>query len=414
MSLVSRNALLLLAFAAAGPSVARAGGSFSEDLTFLEKHTDIVLLKQGDAAVAVAPAYQGRVMTSAINAGSGAGFGWINRPVITAGILDEKARKGKLEEHIYIFGGEERFWLGPEGGQFALFFKPGSKFEFADWSTPAVLDTEPFEMVKRTVASVEFHHECELVNFSGTRFKVGIDRGIRMLGESDATKLIGSKPDAGIRMVGYETDNRITNLGNEAWNPDTGLLSIWMLGMYNPSPATTVVIPFKAGDEAALGPKVNDAYFGKVPPEYLKIEDDVLFFRGDGTRRGKIGINSKRSKGIAGSFDSVGNVLNIVTYNLQDAPAGFVNSMWEMQREPYAGDVLNAYNDGSPAPGAPPLGPFYELETSSPAAALKPGGTMRHLQRTYHFQGTPDLLDPIAKHLLGVGIETIQTRFNEK
>ena len=181
--------------------------------------------------------------------------------------------------------------------------------------------------------------------------------------------------------------------------------------MYNPSPKTTVVIPFKSGDEAELGPKVNDTYFGKVPPEYLKVDSDVLFFKGDGTRRGKIGINPQRSRGIAGSYDADGRVLTIVTYNVQDAPNGYVNSEWKIQKEPYQGDVINSYNDGSPAKGEPPLGPFYELETSSPAAALKPGETMAHVQQTLHLHGTEAELDPLAKRLLGVSLQQIKKRF---
>jgi hypothetical protein len=181
--------------------------------------------------------------------------------------------------------------------------------------------------------------------------------------------------------------------------------------MYNPSPATTVVIPFRSGDEEELGPKVNDAYFGEVPPDYLRVEEQELFFRGDGTRRGKIGISPERSKGIAGSYDAAGKVLNIVTYNVQDSPHGFVNSMWELQDKPYAGDVINSYNDGSPEPNKPPLGPFYELETSSPAAALPPGGTMKHVPRTFHIHGTEADLQPLAQHLLGVSLEEIKTAF---
>ena len=46
--------------------------------------------------------------------------------VIEGGVLAPEARKGRLEDHIYVFGGEERFWLGPEGGQFAIFFAPGA------------------------------------------------------------------------------------------------------------------------------------------------------------------------------------------------------------------------------------------------------------------------------------------------
>ncbi len=387
---------------------ASAGEPFASDVAFMKKHTPIVVLQHGDAAVAIAPAYQGRVMTSTFDRNHGPSFGWINRPVIEKGFLSEQEKQGKLEEHIYIFGGEERFWLGPEGGQYALFFKPGTKFEFSDWTTPAAIDTEAFELVEQTESSAKFKHSTELINYSGAKFKVGIERSVKLLAAEEASKLLGVQIGEGLRMVGYETDNRITNTGANAWQPETGLLSIWVLGMYNPSPQTTVVIPFQPGDEKTLGPIVNDSYFGKVPPEYLRVEAQHLFFRGDGTRRGKIGITSQRSKGIAGSYDAAGQVLNIVTYNVQDAPHGFVNSMWELQDEPYAGDVINSYNDGSPEPGAPPLGPFYELETSSPAAALSPGETMQHVQRTFHIQGSQQELAPLAKRLLGVPLEAIQ------
>lgn len=390
---------------------ATAADTFADDLSFMQKHTPIVLLQDGDAAVAVAPAYQGRVMTSTFDRVAGPSFGWINRPVIEKGFLSDEEKEGNLEEHIYIFGGEERFWLGPEGGQFAIFFKPGTKFEFSDWTTPAAIDTDAFELVEKTDKSAKFKHSTELINHSGTEFKVGIDRTVKLLSKQDASQMLGVKLGDKLRMVGYETDNRITNAGSSAWTPETGLLSIWMLGMYNPSSETNVVIPFKQGDEKSLGPIVNDTYFGKVPPEYLKVDDSELFFRGDGTRRGKIGVSAERSKGIAGSYDADGKVLNIVTYNVQEAPNGFVNSMWELQDKPFAGDVINSYNDGSPEPGKPPLGPFYELETSSPAAALKPGETMTHVQRTLHLQGTEAELEGIAKALLGVGLDEIKNAF---
>ena len=384
---------------------------FSDDVAFLERHTPIVLLKDGDAAVAVAPDYQGRVMTSTFDHKAGSSFGWINRPVIEKGLLSDEELEGKLEEHIYVFGGEERFWLGPEGGQFALYFKPGSKFEFSDWYTPAVIDTEPFEIVEESQDSAEFRRDCELTNYSGTVFKMGIQRTVRLLDKATTEQIVGVQLGDGIRMVGYETDNRLTNTGERPWAPETGLPSIWILGMYNPAPKTTVVIPFKSGPDTELGPKVNDTYFGKVPPEYLKVDEDILYFKGDGTRRGKIGIGPKRTKGVAGSYDADSQVLTIVTYNQQPAPHGYVNSMWEHQKQPYTGDVINSYNDGSPEPGAAPLGPFYELETSSPAAALQPGETMRHVQRTMHFHGTEAKLDPIAVKVLGKNLATIKGQF---
>lgn len=411
MSFRSTILLLVAVTTVFAAKVSSAGEGFSEDLDFLNEHTQVVLLKNGDAAVAVVPAYQARVMTSTFDIESGPSLGWINRPVIERGLLSDQEEKGTLEEHIYVFGGEERFWLGPEGGQYALFFPPGAKFEFSQWSTPAAIDTEAFELLDKTASSAKFKHSTKLINHSGTEFVVDIDRTVRLLNQRDASKLLGIPLAGDLKMVAYETDNQITNAGTSPWEAESGLLSIWILGMYNPSPNTNVVIPFRSGDSKTLGPTVNDSYFGKVPDEYLKVGKQELFFRGDGTRRGKIGITSQRSKGIAGSYDAAGQVLNIVTYNVQEAPHGFVNSMWELQDEPYAGDAINAYNDGSPEPGKPPLGPFYELETSSPAAALQPNEAMRHVQRTYHFNGTEADLDPIANHLLGVSLEAIRTAF---
>jgi hypothetical protein len=185
--------------------------------------------------------------------------------------------------------------------------------------------------------------------------------------------------------------------------------------MYQPSPRTTVVLPFKSGPESELGPVVNDAYFGKVPPARLKIENSgVMYFRGDGQQRGKIGIPRKRARPVAASYDAAKSVLTIVEYTLPDASIEYVNSMWEKQKAPYGGDVVNSYNDGPPEPGKKPLGPFYELETSSPALALKPGERATHVHRTLHLEGPRSALDPIAKKILGVGLADVEAAFDER
>jgi len=85
--------------------------------------------------------------------------------------------------------------------------------------------------------------------------------------------------------------------------------------------------------------------------------------------------------------------------------------MWEMQADPYDGDELNAYNDGPPAPGLPPLGPFYELETSSPGGELAPGDTLRHVSRTLHLRGDREALDRVARGVLGIGLDEIEAAF---
>ncbi len=67
-----------------------------------------------------------------------------------------------------------------------------------------------------------------------------------------------------MNFVAYKSENKLVNKGTNGWKKESGLLSIWMLGMFNPSPAVTVVIPFKQGDENELGVAVNDSYFGKI------------------------------------------------------------------------------------------------------------------------------------------------------
>lgn len=376
-------------------------GSFGDDVAFLKKHTDVVVLsdKQGVAKVAVTASYQGRVMTSTAGGDNGLSFGWINRELIES---------GKFLPHMNAFGGEDRFWLGPEGGQFSIFFAKGAKFELADWYTPAVIDTLPFKLVSESRSRAKYAAEFGLTNYSGTQFQVAVNREVRLLDAATAWKKLGVKPAEGVNLVGFETDNQIKNVGKNTWKKDTGLLSIWILGMYNPSPSATIVVPIKPGSESELGKKVTSDYFGEVPPERLVVKDNVIFFSADGKCRSKIGINPRRSKSVLGSYDADNKVLTVVQFSQPAGVTDYVNSLWKLQDNPYGGDTANCYNDGPPSPGAKPLGPFYELESSSPAAALAPGKKFAHVHRTIHLSGPESALDPVARAMLGVSIAEIK------
>jgi hypothetical protein len=179
--------------------------------------------------------------------------------------------------------------------------------------------------------------------------------------------------------------------------------------MFNPSPATTIVVPIKGGTEADLGKAVTDDYFGKVPAERLVVKGDVVYFSGDGKCRSKIGIGPKRVKPVLGSYDAAGKVLTLVQFTLPAGATDYVNSLWKIQDDPFAGDVANSYNDGPASPGAKPMGPFYELESSSPAAALEPGKSLEHVHRTIHLKGDEKDLDAVARAVLGVGLREITT-----
>jgi hypothetical protein len=367
---------------------------------FLKKYTPVIELKNGNSAIVLAPSWQGRVMTSTAEGDSGFSFGWINRNLISA---------VKVQPHINAFGGEERLWLGPEGGQFSIYFPKGKPFVYENWQTPAFLDTTPFRVVSSNDTSAIFENEITTENYSGTPLKFSIEREVTLLSERETGKLV-SLDVSKLKCVAYKSQNKLTNKGDKAWKKETGLLSVWMLGMFNPSPAIIIAIPVKAGDENLIGPKVNDTYFGKISADRLKISGDNIFFKADGKSRGKIGIPPLRAKGVMGSYDSENKILTLLICRLPEGKNDYVNSAWQIQDKPYSGDALNSYNDG-PLEDGSQMGPFYELETSSPAADLMPGESLSHVQYTLHLTGDAQDLDKVSIKVLGIRLDEFSKAF---
>jgi hypothetical protein len=377
-------------------------GSFGYDLNFLKQyHKDVVVLGDDSLGgqIVVLPAYQGRVMTSTFTGYSGGSLGWINYDLIASGIA---------ANHINAFGGEERLWLGPEGGQFSIYFKKGVEFTFDNWFVPKELDTEAFTLVSSTNSEATFQKEMHLENYSGNNFDLQVNRTIRLLNKTTVDSVLGITIPERVHTVAFESDNSITNTGKTAWNKKSGMLSIWILSMLNATEKTTVAIPYKQGDNDKPGKIVTDDYFGKVSSDRLKVSNGLILFKADANNRSKIGVTPSRALPIVASYDALNNILTIAQFTLPQAKTeGYVNSLWKIQDNPFDGDAINAYNDG-PNNGSQ-LGRFYEIESSSPAAALMPGTSLQHLHRTIHLQGDKESLNAICEKLLGVSIDQIIT-----
>jgi len=382
---------------------AEPGMSYSQARDFLAKHTKVLELTNNDGGkVLVCPQYQGRVMTSTCPGQDGQSFGWINQSFI---------EQGKKDAHFNNYGGEERFWLGPEGGQFSLWFAPGAKQDLEHWLTPPALNEGAFAVDSSAGDPNVIHltRRMQFENASKTRFDLEVKRNVRLLGAQQFGKLFGADArkvlDAGeLKLVGYETENTIINRG-APMTKEKGLIAIWSLGQFPPGPQTQIIIPFKPGNESNRGPIVKSDYFGAVPPDRLKVGTDVIQFLGDGNFRSKIGISQQRVRNVAGAIDRSHTVLTLVQFSLPEDPAHhpYVNNAWDLpQREPYVGDVFNSYNDGPPAPGKPALGGFFELESLSPAAELATGQSLSHVKSTFHVQGNPAAIESLAKAALGV------------
>jgi hypothetical protein len=377
--------------------VTSSKGSFGFDLEFLKKNEPEILVledEKGEAKVIISPGLQGRVMTSTAGGDNGISFGWLNYDLLAS---------RKISKHMTAFGGEERFWLGPEGGQFSIYFKQGKDFSFENWQVPKELDSSPFELQSATKTEAKFMQNMHFQNYIGSDLNLRVNRDIRLLTLANIQNLIGINPSGNLKMVGFETTNSITNTGEKPWNETHGMLSIWILSMLNATEKTVVVAPFKTDGE---GPIYTDDYFGQVPSNRLRNENGVIFFKADAKYRSKIGISPARALPFIGSYDAEKQVLTVAQFDLPNDKSPYLNGKWELQGDPLQGDAVNAYNDG--INNGTQLGQFYEIESSSPAAALQPGKTLTHHHRTIHFIGDKNILDQISLRVFGIKVDQIK------
>lgn len=376
-------------------------GSFGYDLAFLQQHDSVIVLKSNDdkAQIIVSPKYQAKVFTSTANGNEGLSFGWVNY----------KAFTGPEDEHMNAYGGENRFWLGPEGGRFSLYFKPGDSMVFEHWKTPAAFDTEAWKVTAKTNSSVSMQKDMQLTNYHNTLLQLSVNRSVDILSNDDINSNTGLSLDTAIKVVAYQTINTVTNTGNNEWTESTGMPCIWILDMMKNTPSTVIVAPYKNAAGANFEAVATTNYFGEIPADRLKHDDNKLFFKADGKSRGKIGIKPKYTKPVIGSYDAENKVLTVALFE-PDAAAKYLNQEWNTTKPPFSGDAVNAYNDGPLADGSQ-MGPFYEIESVSPAAFLKPGQSIIHKQAVYHFTGDEKGLNMISQKLLGVSINEIQTAF---
>lgn len=376
-------------------------GSYAYDAQFLKdngiEYTELVSA-DGNSKVMVVPAWQGRVMTTSASGDEGDSYGWINYRFIS---------EGKVSPQFNPVGGEERFWLGPEGGPFSLYFKPGQEQVYDNWLVPTVIDTEAFEIKSQTDSNIHFVKSTRVANASGTVFDMNIDRIVSLMNADEVAADFDIRISPDMKIVAYKSDNKITNTGHKAWSKEGGLVSVWMLGCFNPTPTTTVFIPYKQDAEGTI---VNDEYFGKIPADRLVKEDGIIYFKIDGKYRSKLGLPASRATNLCGSYDSSKGVLTILWCTLPETPSVYVNGQWGSQDDPFAGDVINSYNDG-PVEDGSIMGPFYEIETSSPGAELEPGASLVHTQKVIHIQGNDEQLAPIVKNLFGADLNVIKTKF---
>jgi len=372
----------------------------SEVQEYLNDKTEIVSLRLGDSTVLVAPCWCGRVMTSACNE-SGEDFGWINRGHIDWGGSDPRFNN---------YGGEERMWLSPEGGQFSLWFKPGAEQVYENWYTPPALNETPFEVSRQTETSVGMTTRMELENASAIRFALDVTRDVEIVDRPKIAawfdKAVAEMIDGmTLDVVGYQTTGTVTNTG-DSWTRDGGLISIWILSQLQAAPNMRIVMPVRRGSVEELGPVAKSDYFGDIPADRISVTEEGVTLQADGSFRAKIGTSPARTVGVIGAVDMQAGRLTLARFDMPEQPEAsiYMDNMWGgPHTNPFVGDAANAYNDGAGEGGGTPS--FFELESLSPTQELNTGESIRHSHCTAHFLGDPDEIRTLCHAALGIDPE---------
>ncbi len=450
--------------------------SYSNGLNFLESKTKVLeLSNEFGARLAVCPLWNGRVMTSTCNGLDGDSYGLIDVSAI------EKPSVGK--EFPRDFGGENQFTLSPDGGPFSVYYQTAptlhSPFSPEGISIPTGYTEGAFEVdINDPARAIRMRRSLSLTNLSGAGFDLNVIRSIRLLTDSDlgevfpgAAMVALEHPE--VSFVSYETTNTLVNAGT-AFSRNTGLISIQLRCMLNATPFSTMMIPFRRGNEDEIGPPVQSDFFGVSSRKRLHLLPSVALFRADGQMRGAVGVSRRRALPYCASIDFRAGVLTILSFNLPTnpsrclymsndffetrgdvSPLDFVSSrefyfknLAEKQaaehekqvqtlhqdkpnpmpefrghltglahelrdNDPYAGEVIRAYNHGPILLKDENPIPYFELDTFSPARELKKGESITHTQYTTHISADAKTLGYLAKTIMQIDVnrvfETMQT-----
>ena len=381
-------------------------GTFGYDLSYLSQKDDNLIVlscKGGKSQIIISAKYQSKVFTSTADGMDGTSLGFVNYDFFDAGVVGE---------HMNGFGGENRFWIGSEGGKYSVFFKEGMEQIYDNWFTPKPVDVEPWIAFSSDEEGVSFIKEMEITNYLGTQLQLRALRSVSLIENFEIASDLNIQLNPNVNSVAYRTCNVIQNINDFEWTKETGTICIWILDMFNPSLNAVTFIPFNEGNESELGKIVTSDYFGEMPTDRLKIQENMVFLKTDGNFRSKVGLNAKRTQSIAGNYDPDSKRLTITTFDV-DENAIYLNQEWDTEKDPLVGDAMNAYNDG-PLEDGSIMGPFLELESVSPAAFLKPSQYITHRHTVYHFIGDEVDLSPITEKLFGITIEEIKNTFKSK
>ncbi|RKR07914.1 hypothetical protein CLV91_2675 [Maribacter vaceletii] len=365
--------------------------NYNTVLSQLKEYTTVIELStnNGKSRLIITPELQGRIITSSYDGLLGDANGWFNKNSITT----------KLKGGI---GGEDRLWIGPLGSQYSFYYQQIKPLNETNWLVPNTMENEAYQLINQSNTEVSMLKKMTLTNHIGTNFILDISRKITILDAAQITNNLQISIPESLNYIAYESANSLVNIGTKKITKEKGLVSLWSAGMFNGSTESIVIIPLtKKG-------KLEDlySYMGSLGKDRLQIKKNVVLYKADGQYRSKIGVPPHLAPSIYGCYSAKKERLTIVQYK-KTRDSLYFNSNVSVQKEPYKGEVIPIYNNGTMDYSVTTIPSFFELESTSAMRELEVNDTLNHYHRVYHFSGNKKVLDAIAKKLLDISLKDV-------
>lgn len=357
--------------------------NFAADVDFLRAFASPAVLKDSTSksAIAIVAGWQGRVMSSTV-AGDGRSFGFLNYGTIENG----------KQFHFSTFGGEDRLLFGPLPDSTAL--APIDSLPATPLPDP-LRDSALLRQVSSAKGIISLEGEAQLPNTKNNILSAHITRTITLLSRRDLHNYLGADIHRSVHAVGFHSDNILLNAGTQRWDTTHGTTAIRIRGMFTAGPQSIGIIPLRKGGKVRTGTP--------IPKERLLVNNDVAYFRADGNFDMELGVQQASALNFMGIYDPERKLLTVIQFTLPRNPALYLGETATDARA----EVLTIRNNGPE--NAVARGRFVEVQSTSPAALLKPKGRMQHFHRTIHLEGSEKHLGEITKKIFGVNLKEITT-----
>ncbi|WP_298707681.1 DUF6786 family protein [Chitinophaga sp.] len=357
--------------------------NFAADIDFLRAFTSPAVLKDSTSksAIAIVAGWQGRVMSSTV-ADDGRSFGFLNYGTIENG----------KQFHFSTFGGEDRLLFGPLPDSTALV--PNDSLPATPLPDP-LRDSVLLRQVPSAKGVITLEGDALLPNSKNNPLNAHITRTITLLSRRDLHNYLGADIHRSVHAVGFHSDNILLNTGTQRWDTSHGTTAIRIRGMFAAGPQSVGIIPLRKGGKVHTGTE--------IPKERFLVKNNVAFFRADGNFEMELGVQQASALNFMGIYDPERKLLTVIQFTLPRNPALYLGATATDTRA----EVLTIRNNGPENTVA--RGRFVEVQSTSPAALLKPKGRMQHFHRTIHLEGSEKHLGDITKKIFGVNLKEITT-----